>query len=296
VAGVEGWTDHPRPATGSDGVCDHAGWRLYLLLNDQPGAVADELLALAHAAAEGRMGRPHHRSRRASNWRAIIGGRIELPVFVKLIEPARGLARIKRTVQGSRAANIVRITQALNDAGFDAPPVLLRGSHRRGAELLIIASAGGDGPFRTLAQLASGPLPLKRAFWRGLGREIARLHQCGFVHGDLTPFNLLVIRYEPLRLALIDHERTRRVTRMARRGSRLRNLVQLGRFKLPGVSRTDKLRVLRGYTELMNPSDRRKFERRAAAMLDHRLRRDHGLAIVAPPLSDIAPRRLWDLT
>ncbi|MGA2409557.1 MAG: hypothetical protein ABSG46_04095, partial [Candidatus Binataceae bacterium] len=97
-------------------------------------------------------------------------------------------------------------------------------------------------------------------------------------HGDLTPFNLFVIRGEPPHFALIDNERTRRIGRLASSRMRLRNFVQLGRFAMPGISRSDRLRVLHGYTEMMNPAERRALIRRAAAMLNRRLRREHGLA------------------
>lgn len=267
-----------RPATGSYTVSNHEGWRLYLLENDQASAIAKDLIALAREAASGRMGKPYHRSHHATTWRAPLGSPIALPVFVKLIEHPRGFARIKQIIRGSRAAHVVRITQALSDAGFSVPPILLRGTHLERGELLITACAEGDGPRRTLARLASGPLANKWMFLRGLGREIARLHRCGFVHGDLTPFNLFVIRGEPPRFALIDHERTRRVSRLAGSRTRLRNFVQLGRFALPGISRADRLRLLRGYTEMMSPAERRALMRRAAAMLDRRIRRDHGLA------------------
>ena len=32
----------------------------------------------------------------------------------------------------------------------------------------------------------------KRALLRALGSEVARLHRAGFIHGDLTPYNIFV--------------------------------------------------------------------------------------------------------
>jgi hypothetical protein len=46
------------------------------------------------------------------------------------------------------------------------------------------------------------------------------------------------------------------------------------------MTRADKLRVMHGYTEMMNPRARRAIARRVSAMLNRRLRRDGGLAIV----------------
>jgi hypothetical protein len=77
-------------------------------------------------------------------------------------------------------------------------------------------------------------LPHKRERARSLGEEIARLHRSGFVHGHLTPYIVIVEGGEPPRFVFIDNERTRRAT-IGRMRSRLRNLVQLGRFEPPGA-------------------------------------------------------------
>jgi hypothetical protein len=165
--------------------------------------------------------------------------------------------------------------------------VLLHGANPSGAELLITQKVDGDGPLRALAGLASGPPAQKWAVLRGFGRELARFHRCGFIHGDLTPFNIFFIHAEPIRFALIDNERTRQVTALRRQRPRLRNLVQLGRFALP-LSRTDRLRVLGGYAEMTSPPARRALTRRIAAMLDRRIKRDGGLAEVPRMRADNA--------
>lgn len=256
-----------------------ANWRLHVPQNELARALSEELFALARKAISGRMGAPYHRSRHAKTWQATTGGSVKLRVFVRLMEGPHGIARLKRIVKGPRGLGIERITQALNDSGFSAPPVLLHGADSAGAELVITQQAEGDGPLRTLAQLAGGPLARKWAVLRGFGRELARFHRCGFVHGDLTPFNIFFIHSEPIRFALIDNERTRRVTALIGRRPRLRNLVQLGRFALP-LSRTDRLRVLGGYAQMISPPARRKLTRRVAAMLNRRIKRDNGLAKV----------------
>ena len=130
------------------------------------------------------------------------------------------------------------------------------------SEIMVTPRADGDGPLRTLRALRAGPLNRKRAVLHALGAEIARLHRCGFVHGDLTPFNIFFIPAEPPRFVLIDHERTRRAGLLGRRRQMLRNLVQLGRFDLPGVTATDRMRVLAGYVAY--PAAARAAHARAA--------------------------------
>jgi len=122
-----------------------------------------------------------------------------------------------------------------------------------------------------------------QAKWRllkALGEEIARFHRAGFIHGDLTPFNLFISPGENPDFALLDHERTRSGRRWARR-QQARNLVQLGRFAMPGISTTDRMRVLRAYARA-RPLDT-AGARRIAEMLARRLHRDSGLERVAVP-------------
>jgi hypothetical protein len=78
---------------------------------------------------------------------------------------------------------------------------------------------------------------------RRLGAEIARLHGAGFVHGDLVPPNL---RVTGERFVFLDNDRTRRSRLLVHLAGR-RNLVQLGRFVVPGLTLADRARVLAAY-------------------------------------------------
>jgi hypothetical protein len=141
-----------------------------------------------------------------------------------------------------RAHRAFVMGRALEAAGFAAPAALLVGS-RRQAGLLVTADAGGEDLLALLARAASEPARrgTKRAVLRRLGAEVARLHQAGFVHGDLVPPNL---RWRDDAPVYLDNDRTRRFP--VALGAR-RNLVQLGRFVVPGVTATDRARVLLAY-------------------------------------------------
>jgi hypothetical protein len=91
-------------------------------------------------------------------------------------------------------------------------------------------------------------LHAKRGMLETLGCEIARLHRTGVVAGDLVPANVwIALAAAELRIAFLDHDRTRigRPTVAWRRARR--NLVQLNRVALRGVTATDRLRVYRAY-------------------------------------------------
>lgn len=260
------------------------GWRLIASDGGLTDAMREAVIAKALAAARGELGAPRRRSRHASTWQIRIGGPIALEIFVKIIEPGGALGRIKRRLRGPRAEHVARVVGMLADSGFAAPPIILRGAERGfGREMIVAPRAEGDGPLRTLAAFGARPggVARKRAAMRALGAEIARLHRCGFIHGDLTPFNIFIVPAEPPRFVFIDHERTRRAGPLGKRRRMLRNLAQLGHFALPGVTATDRMRVLSGYAAGLDRERRRAAMRRAAAMVARRIRRD-GMTRVAP--------------
>jgi hypothetical protein len=90
----------------------------------------------------------------------------------------------------------------------------------------------------------------------------------------LTPFNILWSGDEPDRFILLDHERTRRTWLSRFTRPRLRNLVQLGHFSLPGLTRTDRMRVWCAYAEACQSTARRSELRRLGRMIQKRLAKD----------------------
>jgi Lipopolysaccharide kinase (Kdo/WaaP) family len=262
------------------------GWRLNLADGGLTPGLREAVVARVLEAARGELGAPGRRSRHASTWQIRIGASAGSEIFIKLLDAPRGLGAIKQWLRGGRASHVARITRDLNDSGFLAPPLLVYGREvSSGREIIVTPGAEGVGPLRTLKALRAGAADVlirKRTVLRALGAEVARLHRCGFVHGDLTPFNIFFVRAEPPRFVLIDHERTRRPGPIGRHRRALRNLVQLGRFALPGLSATDRMRILAGYTALLGRRDRRRLTRRVNAMLEQRIRRD-GVARMETP-------------
>jgi tRNA A-37 threonylcarbamoyl transferase component Bud32 len=259
-------------------VIERAGWRLNLGDSGLTAGMREAMVARVIEAARGELGPPRRRSRHASTWQIRLGAGVgaDAEIFIKLLEAPHGLDAIKWLVRGGRASHVARVTQQLNDSALVAPGLLAYGREdASGREIIVTPRAEGDGPLRTLRTLqGAGAIARKRAVLRALGAEIARLHRCGFVHGDLTPFNIFFVRTEPPRFVLIDHERTRRTGMIGRRRRELRNLVQLGRFEMPGVSATDRMRVVAGYTSRLGRRERRAVTRRISAMLRRRIRRD----------------------
>ena len=73
----------------------------------------------------------------------------------------------------------------------------------------------------------------------------------------------------------------------------MRNLVQLGHFDIPGVSRTDKLRVFASYATATGFSNKPRVNRfcRLAKMIERRRKRDRAIERGATQPAIIARRR-----
>jgi Lipopolysaccharide kinase (Kdo/WaaP) family len=248
----------------------YRGWRL---------AVTDELTDdadIIHAALKlaDTDSTPFRRSRHASTFLLHLASGQDRDLFVKYFDPPVGWERVKSWCRRPRRFRAEHTTAALRAAGFLVPPVLLHGVHLESRrELIVTARAEGDGPILALRKLGSS-LAVKRAVLRALGREIGRLHLAGFIHGDLTPFNIRIVIDEPPRFALIDNDRTRRNVIIGRNQRRMRNLVQLGRFAFPGITRSDRMRFFRAYEAALRRDHSPYLEREVSAMLRRRIGRD----------------------
>jgi hypothetical protein len=247
------------------------GWRLAVA--DDPALAAEAIRAALELADCADV--PLRRSRRARTFLLhSVSGKQDADLFVKHLDPPAGWERLKSCFRRSRRARTERITAALRAAGFSVPPILVHGVHREsGREVIVTLRAEGDGPILALRAL-QGSIAAKRAVLCALGAEVGRLHRAGFIHGDLTPFNLRIAIDEPPRFAFIDNERTRCNVVIARGRRRLRNLVQLGHFALPGITRSDRMRVFRAYERALHCRHSRPLERKAAVLLRRRMERD----------------------
>ena len=250
---------------------------------DQSSYLRGEVAAEIVAALEGKRGAPFRRSRHATTWKVKIAGTPTQHIFVKQLDNARGLiARAKAAARARRSEHVLRISEDLRRDGFGVPRVLLIGENRD-------YWPGNHGDGRS-ARVHADPLDesfhradvlLRRRILHKLGAEIARLHLSGYIHGDLTPYNIFAADKDQIAISFIDHEGTQKTSRVsisvAR--NRMRNLVQLGHFDLPGVTRTDKLRVFISYAAATGLAKltRRQSLQRLLKMIEQRRRRDRAI-------------------
>jgi hypothetical protein len=198
-----------------------------------------------------------HRSKHADTYR---WARPEGEIYVKVYRRYRRWTALKDWFRSSKAANVGRVSAALAAEGFLVPTVLAVGEETGGLgpRRSWCATAALDGePIATrVAALAAADQPTglraKRGVLDTLGREVARLHGAGIVAGDLVPANVwIALAAAELRVAFLDHDRTRVGAAPAPWQAGRRNLVQLNRVVLPGVLATDRLRVWRAYASAL---------------------------------------------
>lgn len=190
---------------------------------------------------------------------ALVGRGAETQLLLKVYPASEGAGRVKDLFRSSPALRYWRQALALQSCGFLTPTVRAVGEYRswRRLELAFIVTDAiparslsvylwGDGA-QSRPRLAAVE---KRACIRELGRQVGRMHALGFVHGDLVLSNVLVQRERERTLYYyIDHDRTRRYARWFPQTVWKRNLIQLNRLLVPGISAQDRLRFFLAYLE-----------------------------------------------
>ena len=182
-----------------------------------------------------------------------VGGEL---LFLKVFHGSSGLTALKDIFRDSKALRSMRQAVALARFNFNVPITVAAGEKRehrllRQAFVLTIGVNGQSLPiFLKECALGASNISLseKRHGLKQLAMEVRHLHELGFVHGDLVPTNILLCRStgEGSRFFFIDNDRTRHYPPWVPHALWRRNLVQLNRIPLPGITLQDRLRFL-GY-------------------------------------------------
>lgn len=177
--------------------------------------------------------------------------------YLKIYHHSRSFGGVKDLLRDSKAFRALKQGAALSAEGFHVPLAVAAGEERehrmlKRAFLLTLNVEGYNLPLflrnRFAAQFEVPALREKREYLRKLALETRRLHQLGFVHGDLVPSNILLRSEEGgVAFFFMDNDRTRRYPAWLPQRLWKRNLIQLNRFVLPGISLQDRMRFLRCY-------------------------------------------------
>jgi hypothetical protein len=170
----------------------------------------------------------------------------------KTRSPAESL---KTSIRGSRATHSRMNSEALLFAGIDAPECIQFGKLPRSREYFFSKAAPGLGINHWLRhQLVTQTrhqLCRRRRLLRALGTFIGRVHATGFIHGNLSPDNVMVaLHHERFRFTLIGNEHNSR--KIPPPGKMLlRNLMELNSMPSVDLSQTDRMRFFCAWRQQM---------------------------------------------
>ncbi len=201
-------------------------------------------------------------------------------LFLKVFHGFSGAGAFKDIFRHSKAVRSMYQAAALGRHNFKVPITIAAGEKRehrllRKAFVLTIGVEGQSLP-AFLRQQGAGvhdvSLFEKRNALKHLALEVRRLHKLGFVHGDLVPTNIFVSRSlgKESRFVFMDNDRTRRYPKWIPHALWRRNLVQLNRIPLPGVTLQDRVRFLGHYLGLKEWGNK---ERQLLAWLERKTRK-----------------------
>jgi lipopolysaccharide kinase (Kdo/WaaP) family protein len=236
------------------------GWRIFALSQSWNARFRDHVLGLVRVQATAR----HPQTIELAHE---IDGE-EKRFFLKVFHRTTLSAALKDQLRGSRAVGSWRQGLALAAAGFNAPLAIavgvesgLRLSRR---EFIMTAHIAGAPLPAYLKCAGASVLTAKRDNIRSLARVIRRFHEIGFVHGDLVATNIFVVQRGKANLEFyfMDNDRTRRYPSWLRQSLWKRNLIQLNRMPLPGISLQDRICFLHAYLNVERLSGaQRRFAR-----------------------------------
>jgi hypothetical protein len=206
-------------------------------------------------------------------------GAEERELYLKVFHPGPDGAGWKDALRRSKAFHAWRLGLALHKAGFAAPVTIAAGEQRRWWSLrrafLLTQKVDGQPVHLFLRERFhlehETALATKRAGLRQAADLLRRFHRAGFVHGDLVATNLFVAAADGgVSFYFMDNDRTRRYPSWLPQWFWKRNLIQLNRMPLPGITLQDRMRFLKAYLNIrkITPS-----ERALAQWLERRTRR-----------------------
>jgi serine/threonine protein kinase len=247
-------------------------WKLWVLREQWSGELWQSVLEVIKERSPSK-----HPQTVELNWPR---DQVAATLYLKIFHGDLGVRALKDIFRQSKAVRSMHQAVALRKFNFNVPLAWAGGEKRehgllRKAFVLTLRVNGQSLPVLLKdynPALNNVTLLEKRRGLKQLATEVRRLHELGFVHGDLLPTNILVSRAEgkESRFFFMDNDRTRRYPRWIPHALWRRNLVQLNRLPLPGITLQDRVRFLSHYLKVKQWG---KDERRLLTWLERKTRK-----------------------
>ena len=230
-------------------------WHLKVLLGQWNSRLQSRVVELVRAQAAA-----HHPQTVAVDCGS---GSSEQEFFLKVFHRRGGFWALKDLVRPTKATRFWRQGLALSAAGFQVPLTIAVGANGRWrmATREFVLTEKIDGvpvPFYLGLNFSTdrSMSALKRAAIRRLAKMLRLFHDLGFVHGDLVASNIFVAARARagVDFYLMDNDRTRHYPYWMLQSRWKRNLIQLNRMPLPGISLQDRMRFFHAYLNVQRLS------------------------------------------
>jgi hypothetical protein len=231
--------------------CRAGNWHLTVLAGQWHQELQEKILSLVERQPA---------SKHPQTFELASGGDNESrPLYLKVFYPPPGIVILKNLLRKSKATRFLHQGLALSKSGFHAPVTIAVGEKRRWPfsqlAFVLTVGVGGQSLVSYLHDGWSGRRPRpalaeKRNALQCLAELIRKFHDLGFIHGDLVPSNLFILDRQSggFEFCFMDNDRTQHYPRWLPQSLWKRNLVQLNRFPLPGISLQDRLRFFLAYS------------------------------------------------
>ncbi len=223
----------------------------HLKLRDGWTATESHLDAFSDFDQAVRKGRVLKELRHKKTVEASSGGRV---YFVKIYKKDGWIRKLKSLLGFSRAAREAAVSVAAVRAGIPCAPVVAVGERDFGSAVVVERIDGARDLQDVLLDPAT-PLRLRRLLLVRYGRFARRLQDAGLWQYDFNPTNVLL---DGSRMLFIDFERAKFAGRPLPEAARLPLIAKMNR--IAGLSKTDRLRFLRGYFDAHADDRARKGE------------------------------------
>lgn len=219
--------------------------------------------------------------------------------FLKVFHRTAGLALFKDCFRQTKANRFWRQGLALAATGFKVPVTIAVGaeySWRIAKREFVLTEKIDGAPMPQFLRNFEGgdntTLIEKRRSIARLAKLIRRFHDNGFVHGDLVATNIFLSKDQAggIEFYFMDNDRTNRFPTWLPQKLWRRNLIQLNRMPLAGVSLQDRMRFLHSYLGVTNLSD---ADRRFARWLEVHTRQRRKECDGADPNQDFRKLMRW---
>lgn len=188
--------------------------------------------------------------------------------FLKVFHRTSGYGAFKDFLRQTQAKRFWRQGLKLAADGFNVPVTIAIGRERGWGndkrEFVLTKKIDGAPLPQFLCNVAPGDsasLIEKRRSIERLAKLIRRFHDRGFVHGDLVATNIFLSKddNDGAEFYFMDNDRTKHFPAWLPQKLWRRNLIQLNRMPLAGISLQDRMRFLHGYLGVasFSASDRR---------------------------------------